>query len=650
MREKLIIMKRISISIIQVIAFGLLFFMTACRSDIPNGAEDRQGAELKIYAGFGGMTRVAELPNTGEMSVDHNGLYDVGLYIYYSDDYNLGDLRYPYVRNLRCKVVNGELIVVTDDPAQERIFIYDRMTLVAFYPFNEEMSEEANFFSVRADEENYPVTRKNYEDQTYIPYRAQTTTDPTVSFYTSLTFLPKHTYKVEIVLVADDESLLPSEAGMKILPGNDSVENGVPSLPADDGKREEWYDKKYSQGKGTGGSAVVQYTSYIWTTISDRNRIQKGDILLQNDTFTLIASQDVNVAEQYVYRYGYNLSTGEMFIPTSSSLINNAETLAGLNGGAGTAYQVCDIDLAGYPWTPISVNGGRVDGGGHRIENMTVTSDVNGNAGLFGQVQGNTTLCNIILTDPVINVTSTADTVSVGALAGKINPRLTDEERNALVNGLNLPPGLSEVVKQAMIAELLAGMGNSQTNVVAVKVDNPTITVNGKVPHVGALAGSAGDRSAYGEYKSSVRDSYVSGGSIMVNQANTDDNAGGYVAGFIGLNNGSVSNSYTTTDSITAMAPDPSGQGGPVNIAQGFTTQGGKFSTAEGGLVNGSFAVLPNSGSGVGQLPGSWPSWPVYTDKWPATYTGWLSGTNTFWYSLGNQAAGEYPTLQWERK
>ena len=623
--------------------------MASCATDT-TVKEWKDGAELKIYAGVETITRVQELPGTAEMSIPTDGLYDIGLYIYYSDDYNMGDLRYPYVRNLQCKVVNGEMIVVTDDPLQQRIFIYDRMTLVAFYPYNEDMNLPENYFTVRADEEKYPITRKNYADQTYIPYRAQTSTDPTVSYYTSLTFVPKHTYKLEIVLVAADESLLPDETGMKILPGNDSVDNPVPSQLTDDGKREEWYDKKYSNGKDTGGSAVVQYTSYIWTTTDDRNRIQKGDILLQNDSFTLIASQDVNVAEQYVYRYGYNLSTGEIFIPTSSRLINNAETLAGLNGNTGTAYQVCDIDLSAYPWTPITMTGGRFDGGGHKIENMNVTADVDGKAGLFSQVQGNSTLCNINLVDPVINITSSADNVYAGGIVGMINPALTDEERNNLINGLNLPPNLSEVVKKAMIEELLAGMGSSQTNIVAVKVDNPTITVNGKNPHVGSVAGAAGDRTDDGTYKSSIRDSYALGGTITVNQSATDYNAGGYVGGFVGLNNGSVSNSYTTTFNITAQAPDPDSPGNTMDIAQGFGTQGDKYTTAEGGIISGCFSSLPDGNSGVQQFTSTWPSWPVYTDKWPTYYTGWLSGSNTFWYSMGSQAAQEYPTLQWERK
>ena len=645
-------MKKIFKSAIFIAPLLLGMLISSCTSDTPEPVVNTDGQELKIYAEFGDMTRVQELPNADEMSVDRgdHGLSNVGLYIYYADDYNLGDLRHPYVRNLECKVVNGELIVVTDDPAQERIFIYDRMTLVAFYPYNEDMSLPEKHFTNRSDEENYPITRLDYSSQTYIPYRAQTTTDPTVSFYTSLTFYPKHTYKVEIVLVADDAGELPSEAGMKILPGNDSVDNPMPSQPSDDGKREEWYDRRYAAGPATGGSAVVQYTTYIWTTTPDRNRIQKGDILLQNDNFTLIASQDVNVSEQYVYRYGYNLSTGEMFIPTSSNLINNAETLAGLNGNTGTAYQVCDVDLSAYPWTPITMTGGRFDGGGHKIENMTVTSDVDGKAGFFSQVQGNTTLCNINLVNPTINVTSQADSISVGALAGKINPALTDEERNALINGLNLPPGLSEVVRQAMIQELMAGIGNSNTNIVAVKVDNPTITVTGKKPKVGGLAGVTADKTTNGDYKSTIRDSYVSAGSITVNSGAPEDNVGGEVAGLVGENNGSISNSYSTTDNINAMATDTDPEGsGTVNIAQGFANQGSKFTTAEGNIINGSFSSLPNSGSGVTQFSAEWPSWAVYTDKWPVNYVGWLAGTNTFWYSLGSQG-GPYPTLQWERK
>ncbi|MCD8184925.1 MAG: hypothetical protein LUD68_00235, partial [Rikenellaceae bacterium] len=168
----------------------------------------------------------------------------------------------------------------------------------------------------------------------YIPYRAQTTTDPTVAFYTVLQFYPKYTYKLEVVVVAADDSLFPDMADVRVLPGIDGVEND----PEEDGKREAWYDTAYERTNDGSGSDIQFYSAYIWTQAEDRNEIKRGEILLQSDQLMLIASQDLYPSEQRVYRYGYNMSTGEIFIPTSSNFVYDASTLAAVNGDTGNYY------------------------------------------------------------------------------------------------------------------------------------------------------------------------------------------------------------------------------------------------------------------------------------------------------------------------
>lgn len=108
----------------------------------------------------------------------------------------------------------------------------------------------------------------------------------------------------------------------------------------------------------------------------ENNKIEKGDILFQSNELTLMVPENIDFAKQpvyrQVYRYGYNMNTGEIFIPTSDNLVYDASTLQ----GAGSAYQVCDIDLSGISWTPKSYYSGVYDGGGHAIKNLLINKEL----------------------------------------------------------------------------------------------------------------------------------------------------------------------------------------------------------------------------------------------------------------------------------
>ncbi|HCO68278.1 MAG TPA: hypothetical protein DIT04_11060 [Dysgonomonas sp.] len=623
------------------------------QDDYDEIGRQEEGTLLKMSVSFGPQLRLAELPDGNAMAEDNiggidYGLKNVGLYVYYTDDYNRGDLSKPYIRNQECTVLNDELQVVigpNDNPLDKNIFIYDRMTIVAFYPYNSTMSDPANYFTTKADEEMYPITRNDYSQQYYIPYRAQVETNPAIAYYTQLSFYPKHTYKVEVVVVSDDEGAFPT-GDIKILPAKDSLNN--PDI-INDGRRAVWFDRLVNKPNGGGGSNVQQYIAYFWTHEGNRNEIQKGDILLQSDNLTLIASRDVSVVEQQVYRYGYNLSNGEIFIPTSSNLINDAPSLQALNGSVGDSYQVCDIDLTSQsPWTPINMAGGRFDGGGHRITGLNVNTTENV-AGLFGTVQGNSTVCNVNLINPQITVNNTTDDkVYAGGLAGRLNTVLSDEEKNRLI--ANLPPNLSPVVREAIIRELLANISSSESNTVGSRVENPTIVVNGNNPDVGSIVGAAGDKDDEGTYKSRIWDTYALGGSITVNAGNTANNTNANVGGFVGLNNGYITRSYTTTDQINVQAPGGSGQP-DVDKYTGFANMGNLFTPAEGGDIIDSFSSLADGNGGVRQFADAWPSgWVTYQGIWPVYTIGWLSNpANSFWYDTGG-APGNYPVLQWQRR
>lgn len=633
-----------------VLALLSLLILSCTEEENTNNPLSEEKGELRIGVSFASLTRqLVELETPDDMSNDQGtGLKNVGLYVYYSDDYDSGNLSNPYVKNLECTVSGGELQINLQpgaNPIDSRIFIYDRMTVVAFYPYN----SSAPNFTTKADEEQYPITRADYSQQYYIPYRAQTETNPTEAFYTQLTFYPKHVYKLELVVVSDDVSSFPNQADIKILPNIDSINN---TNLTDDDKRATWFDKVVPLDNTGGGSNVRQYTAYLWTKNgrADNNQIKKGDVLLESDKLTLIASQDVNVAEQFVYRYGYNMSTGEMFIPTSSSLIHDRASLAGVDNGSGTVYQVCDIDLSvGGNWTPISIIGGRYDGGGHDITGMTVNT-TDSEAGLFSKIQGNTTVCNINLISPNITLTNTtADTCFAGGIAGRLNTALSEEDRQKAIG--NIPGDLSPVVKEALLKDIIAGLLNSQSNIVACRVENPTIAVSGKNPYVGTIVGLAGENDEDGSYKSGIWDTYSIGGSISANAGSEANNADGYVGGFVGLNNGYINRSYATINNITFKKEVGSPTPVLTDSYTGFATMGTAFTPADGGSIEDSFSMLADPNANVKQLSSSWPSgWALYQGKWPIYNIGWLSSpANSFWYSEG-ASPSTYPTLQWERK
>ncbi len=651
-------MKKISEYSIYI-CFLLSVVVFSCTDDKVTGgaAPSEDGAPLILSVGFESYasTRLAELPNPDAMNdTDIEGttyeINHVGLYLYYTDDYKAnngaGDLTRPYIRNMECEIVDNRLVPV-DTLQSEYIYIYDQMTVVAFYPYNPDMSDPDNYFNVKADEENYPITRRDYAEQYYIPYRAELATNPTIAYAAQLWFYPKQTVKFEIVLVSDDPSLLPDEADVKIVPNMDPADNDEMLVG---GRREKWVDHVNTQNPVSvpSGSYVRQYVAYVWKNDTFDNELKRGELLLESDLITLFASDDVELQEQYVYRYGYNLTNGEIFIPTSSYLIHDATSLQGLAGVNNTSYQVCDIDVSSISsWKPLSLLNATFDGGGHRIEGLTINGS-DSSAGLSGQIKGSSAIRNVNLIEPELTITSTADSCSVGGICGTVNGVMTEAEKESLLG--SLPDGLSEVVRQELVKELLLDIVNSTSRIIASQVEDPVITVNGKSPRVGTICGSNGDKDQEDNYYGIISDTYSLGGTLRVNEADPTLNEGAYVGGFCGLNNGKIIRRYVTIDDMDTpyVTTNASGETVTDDLSAGFTHTGNLFTGGEIAVTD-SYSILPDSTSGVQQLLASWPSWSTYTDIWPVNTSGWTE-SNTFWYDLGTQGTENYPILQWERR
>ncbi len=81
-------------------------------------------------------------------------------------------------------------------------------------------------------------------------------------------------------------------------------------------------------------------------------------------------------------------------------------------------YELCaDIDMENKSWLPIEIFSGKFNGNGHTISNLSISSDSNGNMGLFGEISSEGKVENLNLSN--VKVTSTESSVYHGTFAGK---------------------------------------------------------------------------------------------------------------------------------------------------------------------------------------------------------------------------------------
>ncbi len=742
-------MKRTFKHILYIAAVTLLAGFTSCSDDVLP-ADTRPvtngdgGTLLSLSVKMGNentvQSRLAELggdklANKINEASGNGDLKHIGLYMYYEDDYEKDDLSHPYIRNMRCNITDGKLTpcdkegnALTNEQGQ--IYIYDRMQIVIFYPYNEDMSKEAHFFKKKIDEEAYPISRSDYSKQDYIPYRGEVEVNPTNAYHREIWLQPKHTAKIEIVLVSSNKENLPTTADyqsgdIKILPKLDpyskTQENGE-GYSTD--TREHWLDaiNKFPKNDAApaGGLYSYQYVAYLWTSKQgDKhhdnennnygnegipgtdhnhwdNNIVPGDIVFQSQGITLFSSQQVNLAEQRVYRYGYNMDTGEIFIPTSSTLIYDANSFYETGYDEYAAYQVCDIEIekASTGSKEKSIFNATYDGGGHKITGLKIENN-NASAGqqigLFTNINGTSYIRNVNLIAPEITVTAT-DSCFVGAICGHVNPKLTEAQINKL--GDNLPPGLSPVVKAELLKDLITQMTQTTSQIISCRVESPTITVTSPRARVGALCGAAGDKDEQGKYYAKIWDSYSLGGTIKVNEGNNkNNNKTSLVGGLCGANNGRIINSYSTTPATATVSVTTSAEGPEedLNHAAGICKKGvyadeyakeiigthtPRYAVVDCYAATDNYVATPTAQptdktivigevDGVKQLSASsWPEaakWVTYTGKWPVYSNDWkdpddgkedtVAGhptTRSYWQSIGSSPS-TYPTLLWER-
>ena len=231
---------------------------------------------FRSYPSEDPQTRLSELNASGINGNDVDTFKHIGVYVFYRSDYDKRDYSQPYVKNVEYKYESNTIVPVHD--SGENVYIYDEMVVVAFYPYNAKYNSEplTNF-------DLYPVTKSEYKEQMYMPYRAITNINPSSAYNTVLNLYPQHTVKFEIVIVGSktDYADLGNKDSIKIVPMIDPTD-----APDGEDRRKQYVDNivDYDNSDDT-GRYTRKYSAYVWKNTKDfedkvhsNNNIKKGEI------------------------------------------------------------------------------------------------------------------------------------------------------------------------------------------------------------------------------------------------------------------------------------------------------------------------------------------------------------------------------------
>ena len=183
-----------------------------------------------------------------------------------------------------------------------------------------------------------------------------------------------------------------------------------------------------------------------------------------------------------------------------------------------------DIDLKGIDWTPIGTDDnkaytGTFDGNGKTITGLTVTGSYK-YAGLFGDIDENGTVKNVVLED--VQITSDNSSGSVGGVAGDSWGTIENCSVSGSVNGTTFAGGV-----------VGSQWGGSITGC------NSSATVKGET-YVGGIAGETNSGA-------SLTGCYATGDVTVENDGTNNSHAGGVV----GYNGGGTLTACYATGSVT---------------------------------------------------------------------------------------------------
>ena len=214
--------------------------------------------------------------------------------------------------------------------------------------------------------------------------------------------------------------------------------------------------------------------------------LQEGE----NAISVVVTSED-STSRTYTVTVTKKPAPGNLVITTAQELMDFA---ASVNNGdyAGIADVTVelgnDIDMSGYTWMPIGIDGnhyfsGTFEGNGHTVSNLTITKDTTGYFGLFGITDA--TIQNVNLTGGLTNTISDANGSYVGAVAGYI---IGGAIRNCNTSEFTIKSSSDDLTLGQAVGGIVGVAENTQ---VANCLSGTDITLNFSSFYIGGVAGAA---------------------------------------------------------------------------------------------------------------------------------------------------------------
>ena len=294
-----------------------------------------------------------------------------------------------------------------------------------------------------------------------------------------------------------------------------------------------------------------------------------------------------------------------------------------------------DIDLKGIDWTPIGKDDnkaytGTFDGNGKTITGLTVTGSYK-YAGLFGDIDENGTVKNVVLED--VQITSDNSSGSVGGVAGDSWGTIENCSVSGSVSGTTFAGGVvgsqwggsitgcnsSATVKGVTYAGGIAGSTNSGATLTACYATGDVTLVSNDIGtcYAGGVVGNNGS--------SSTLKACYAWGSVTGSGSGTV-----YVGGVTGSNNlGTLTACYHAKRNIN----------GPNGTTGGVVGRNFKDSMIGGGIITACYWGGNGQEQGIGEdQVGTGGTTKVTDGDWPNAVTQMnaaLNGLTTWRYDLG---------------
>lgn len=210
-----------------------------------------------------------------------------------------------------------------------------------------------------------------------------------------------------------------------------------------------------------------------------------------------------------------------------------------------------DVDLTGINWTPVELRDSSLDGNGHTIRGLNLTTLENGNTGLFSVIN-NSTVRNLTIENVTFNLTGSA--TNVGALAGEVKSDTSNS--SSYIEDVNIKYSSAIDIDTTYFGGLVALVDNNST-ITNSSVEGLDISSSANISYAGGLIGGLNSGMLIGSSISAdniyadqrlagavaINDGTINNvsGDVIITYANNNYNA--YVGGISAENDGTITDS-----------------------------------------------------------------------------------------------------------